>query len=751
MTFLEAAIELLRQAGRPLSIQDLTQRAIEQRLLTNAGRTPELTMQARLAQELRKGSNTLLVQNDKEFGLTRYDKPRLAAGEVAPGPVVKEAKEPKEPKEAKEPRAPREPKPAPAPRAAVPAVAVVEAEVEAVEGAADAIMASDADADVAAEAEAGEGATLDAEGEAGDDAAKKKRRRRGGRGRGGKKKADAAAPAAEAPVAVTAEPAPAAAEVAPESTPEDGTPEEALMAERLAEESERAEQAAAAATARRHVADAARRAEVARAAAREADLADEAEEAAQAAADQAAYGHHDQPAAVLYTPPGDDEPAVDLDGILAPSRRRRGIIDLPDEAALAAEYSDELVSGGTTATAPVEGELIDAQTADEDRPMLDEIQADDRGRGRHRRGAKGKDRRGGKGRERGGRTGREAPAGREPHAHAHAAAPPREGREARPARENPPRGEARPGQPREPHQREGSDLHEAAAANGVAAGASVAPVASVGASAEGAPAPGGARQTLADIGYQLLRSINDGRPVHARQLAAMALKRRMITAGDPEDLWRAFRVALLDDARARVSRGLRPRVRHQGSGNFAIVLTRLEPDLQNLEEQVVQRAETLARETRLALRRRLSKLPLPALENLARLLLERLGYTDIERVKRVEATGYLTARVKHGAIPQRVLIGVRSGAEEAGRRAVGELRAGVSAKQLDAGLLLCVTRCGPEAERESRQPGPPCTVYDGDAFSEALIAAGVGVLRVSLPITYLDPEFFADLTDSLQS
>jgi hypothetical protein len=238
--------------------------------------------------------------------------------------------------------------------------------------------------------------------------------------------------------------------------------------------------------------------------------------------------------------------------------------------------------------------------------------------------------------------------------------------------------------------------------------------------------------------------------VHARQLAAMALKRRLVN-GDPEDLWRAFRVALLDDARSRVSRGLRPRVRHQGSGNFALVITKLEPDLLALEEQLVQRAETHARETRLALRRRLSKLPLPALENLARLLLERLGYTDIERVKRVEATGYLTARAKQGALVQRMLVGVRSGAEEAGRRAVGELRAGVSAKQLDAGLLLCVTRCGAEAEREARQPGPPCTVYDGDAFAEALIASGVGVLRVSLPVAYLDPEFFAELNDSQPS
>ncbi len=40
MTFLEAAIEILRQAGRPLSVKEITERAVTQNLLSVLGRTP---------------------------------------------------------------------------------------------------------------------------------------------------------------------------------------------------------------------------------------------------------------------------------------------------------------------------------------------------------------------------------------------------------------------------------------------------------------------------------------------------------------------------------------------------------------------------------------------------------------------------------------------------------------------------------------------------------------------------------------
>jgi len=92
MTFLEAAIELLRQAGRPLHFKELTERAIAQKLLDHLGRTPELTMQARLAQETKKGHMTLLVREKPGvFGLRQYEKPRTLPPAAAPTPAEGEA------------------------------------------------------------------------------------------------------------------------------------------------------------------------------------------------------------------------------------------------------------------------------------------------------------------------------------------------------------------------------------------------------------------------------------------------------------------------------------------------------------------------------------------------------------------------------------------------------------------------------------------------------------------------------------
>ena len=49
MTFTEAAVEILRLAGRPLHYKKITELAIERNLLSHVGKAPELTMSSRLA------------------------------------------------------------------------------------------------------------------------------------------------------------------------------------------------------------------------------------------------------------------------------------------------------------------------------------------------------------------------------------------------------------------------------------------------------------------------------------------------------------------------------------------------------------------------------------------------------------------------------------------------------------------------------------------------------------------------------
>lgn len=58
MTFTEAAAEVLRMAGKPLHYKEITELAIEKNLLSHVGKSPEVTMGARLAALLKKEDKT---------------------------------------------------------------------------------------------------------------------------------------------------------------------------------------------------------------------------------------------------------------------------------------------------------------------------------------------------------------------------------------------------------------------------------------------------------------------------------------------------------------------------------------------------------------------------------------------------------------------------------------------------------------------------------------------------------------------
>src|SRR5436853_7709077 len=76
MTFLEAAIAILQREGRPLHFKQLTEIALKDNLLTVVGRTPEVTMQQRLNDALKKEDPHLMLVREKPgvFGLRFYPK-----------------------------------------------------------------------------------------------------------------------------------------------------------------------------------------------------------------------------------------------------------------------------------------------------------------------------------------------------------------------------------------------------------------------------------------------------------------------------------------------------------------------------------------------------------------------------------------------------------------------------------------------------------------------------------------------------
>ncbi len=94
MTFLEAALEVLRLEGKPLHYKELTERVIGKKLLTFVGRTPEVTMQTQLTAAVKKAPGNPFVRvKPGVFGLLRY--PEVSPEErAAAAAAAKPAEEP---------------------------------------------------------------------------------------------------------------------------------------------------------------------------------------------------------------------------------------------------------------------------------------------------------------------------------------------------------------------------------------------------------------------------------------------------------------------------------------------------------------------------------------------------------------------------------------------------------------------------------------------------------------------------------
>jgi len=87
MTFIEAAAEVLRQAGKPLHYKEITELAIARNLLSHVGKTPEVTMSHRLTSAIKKEDKDVPIVKVKPgvFALREWDdKKGRRAAEAAP-------------------------------------------------------------------------------------------------------------------------------------------------------------------------------------------------------------------------------------------------------------------------------------------------------------------------------------------------------------------------------------------------------------------------------------------------------------------------------------------------------------------------------------------------------------------------------------------------------------------------------------------------------------------------------------------
>src|SRR5690349_2807747 len=82
MTFTEAAAHVLRLVGKPLHYKEITDVAIEKDLLSHVGKSPEVTMGARLAAVVKKDQkdNPLIRVKPGVFALRDWDQSLIDAG-----------------------------------------------------------------------------------------------------------------------------------------------------------------------------------------------------------------------------------------------------------------------------------------------------------------------------------------------------------------------------------------------------------------------------------------------------------------------------------------------------------------------------------------------------------------------------------------------------------------------------------------------------------------------------------------------
>ncbi|MDP9034767.1 MAG: winged helix-turn-helix domain-containing protein, partial [Myxococcota bacterium] len=78
MTFIEAAAEVLRQAGKPLHYKEITELAIGKNLLSHVGKTPEVTMSHRLTAAIKKDDKDIPIVKVKPgvFALREWEEKR---------------------------------------------------------------------------------------------------------------------------------------------------------------------------------------------------------------------------------------------------------------------------------------------------------------------------------------------------------------------------------------------------------------------------------------------------------------------------------------------------------------------------------------------------------------------------------------------------------------------------------------------------------------------------------------------------
>lgn len=230
---------------------------------------------------------------------------------------------------------------------------------------------------------------------------------------------------------------------------------------------------------------------------------------------------------------------------------------------------------------------------------------------------------------------------------------------------------------------------------------------------------------------------------------AETAQRRGRLNGDSQQVQGQILAAVRADNLRRAALGQRARFRVSG-GRIALTDWSMENDLLRIERDVSTHVERYRDAMRRALLRRIQDMPPRAITEIVLLLLERLGMTDIQQVRRPGAPGselHLSAMARgpSGAVPTAVV--VRRDGREVGRERVTELRGALHHYgPASAGWLITLGQVLSGAREEASSPGAaPVALLDGLAFARLCEEQGVGVVQTRVTLSVPDLELFEAL------
>jgi restriction endonuclease Mrr len=260
-----------------------------------------------------------------------------------------------------------------------------------------------------------------------------------------------------------------------------------------------------------------------------------------------------------------------------------------------------------------------------------------------------------------------------------------------------------------------------------------------------------AGRDLADAILQILSGYDrNAGPVGLQRLVETGKRRGRISADLAQGQALVESSLRADNAR-RIAAGQRPR--------FRISDRRVSPsdwlldnEMLRLERELQQSADRFREHTRKTVLRRLQELPQRSVGELILVLLERVGYSDFQPIKRPGTHGaelHLSARLALPHGEYRAALVIRRDGREIGRERVTELRGALHHYgPAQIGSIITTGQALSGAREEAAAPNAtPVNLIDGLALVRMCEQEGIGVVRSSISLSVPDVELF----DALRS